>query len=71
MAFLPNSFGFLMLRRAGCPRSSPSPLRGNCRLRQQLGRVGFVNACSAPVVGLCRRYSPRKPGGRLPTLRLP
>ncbi|MDR1925602.1 MAG: hypothetical protein LBQ66_14610 [Planctomycetaceae bacterium] len=24
-----------------------------------------------PVVGLCRRYSPRKPGGRLPTLRLP
>ncbi|MDR1923222.1 MAG: hypothetical protein LBQ66_02515, partial [Planctomycetaceae bacterium] len=24
-----------------------------------------------PVVGLRRRYSPRKPGGRLPTLRLP
>jgi hypothetical protein len=24
-----------------------------------------------PVVGLCRRYSPRKPGGRLPTLRSP
>jgi hypothetical protein len=24
-----------------------------------------------PVVGLRRRYSPRKPGGQLPTLRLP
>ncbi|MDR1925051.1 MAG: hypothetical protein LBQ66_11830 [Planctomycetaceae bacterium] len=24
-----------------------------------------------PVVGLRRRYSPRKPGGRLPTLHLP
>jgi hypothetical protein len=24
-----------------------------------------------PVVGLSRRYSPRKPGGRLPTLRSP
>ncbi|MDR1925865.1 MAG: hypothetical protein LBQ66_15975 [Planctomycetaceae bacterium] len=24
-----------------------------------------------PVVGLRRRYSPRKPGGRLPTLRSP
>ncbi|MDR1924862.1 MAG: hypothetical protein LBQ66_10855 [Planctomycetaceae bacterium] len=24
-----------------------------------------------PVVGLRRRYSPRKPGSRLPTLRLP
>ncbi|MDR1925551.1 MAG: hypothetical protein LBQ66_14355 [Planctomycetaceae bacterium] len=24
-----------------------------------------------PVVGLRRRYSPRKPGGRLSTLRLP
>ncbi|MDR1924051.1 MAG: hypothetical protein LBQ66_06725 [Planctomycetaceae bacterium] len=38
---------------------------------QNVGRVNFVDAFSAPFVGLRRRYSPRKPGGRLPTLHLP
>ncbi|MDR1925146.1 MAG: hypothetical protein LBQ66_12310 [Planctomycetaceae bacterium] len=48
---LPNRFGvqFKLVRfydaqrRAGRPRSSPSPLRGNCRLRRR-ERFGFIDA---------------------------
>ncbi|MDR1923087.1 MAG: hypothetical protein LBQ66_01840, partial [Planctomycetaceae bacterium] len=61
-------------RRAGRPRSSPSPLRGNCRLRRRV-TVWYINTCSAPLFSACfaRRkcYSPRKPSGRLATLRSP
>ncbi|MDR1925449.1 MAG: hypothetical protein LBQ66_13845 [Planctomycetaceae bacterium] len=39
------------------------------QIAQNVGRFGFADAFSAPAVGLRRRYSPRKPGSRLPTLR--
>jgi hypothetical protein len=37
-------------RRAGRPRSSPSPLRGNCRLPPTLV-VWYIDTFSAPIVG--------------------
>ncbi|MDR1924923.1 MAG: hypothetical protein LBQ66_11170 [Planctomycetaceae bacterium] len=59
-------------RRAGRPRSSPSPLRGKRRLSPTLV-VWYIDACSAPLFSACfarrKRYSPKKPSGRLPTLR--
>jgi hypothetical protein len=51
-------------RRAGRPRSSPSPLRGNCRLSPTLV-VWYIDTFSAP---LSASTPTQPPGGRLPTL---
>ncbi|MDR1923624.1 MAG: hypothetical protein LBQ66_04545 [Planctomycetaceae bacterium] len=77
---LPTRFGvqfklvrcYYAQRRAGRPRSSPSPLRGNCQLSPTLV-VCYTDACFAPLFSSCfarrKHYSPRKPSGRLSTLR--
>ncbi|MDR1923129.1 MAG: hypothetical protein LBQ66_02050, partial [Planctomycetaceae bacterium] len=78
-------------RRAGRPRSSPSPTFGGVCEYQNFFRsfgdegkprpyninvfwflaIEIPVRFGDPVVGLRRRYSPRKPGSRLPTLRSP
>jgi hypothetical protein len=54
-------------RRAGRPRSSPSPLRGYCRLRRRV-TVWYINTFSAPLFSSCfaRRKHNRPAVGWLP-----
>jgi hypothetical protein len=75
---LPTRFGvqfklvrfYYAQRRAGRPRSSPRRFAAIVGVAD-IGVLVLPMCVGDPVVGLRRRYSPRKPGGRLPTLHLP
>ncbi|MDR1923415.1 MAG: hypothetical protein LBQ66_03480, partial [Planctomycetaceae bacterium] len=57
-------------RRAGRPRSSPLAASRQLSAVADVGRFGFTDAYwRSRCRRVHRRYSPRKPGGRLPTLR--
>ncbi|MDR1923854.1 MAG: hypothetical protein LBQ66_05730 [Planctomycetaceae bacterium] len=75
LAFLPNSFGFLM-HRGG--RDARVPVHAASRQLSAVADVGGLvyryvirSRCRRAIMIYWQRYSPRKPGGRLPTLRSP
>ncbi|MDR1923523.1 MAG: hypothetical protein LBQ66_04030 [Planctomycetaceae bacterium] len=69
LAFRSNFFGSIT-HRGG--RDARVPVRRRFAVIvgcADIGRFGELVRFGDPVVGLRRRYSPRKPGGRLPALR--